>query len=246
MSIEAVVFDFDGVIVETEEADYLAWREIWARHGLELGLDQWTPCIGTRQGVATFSAFEDLRRLTGLPLCEGEIQAEQRMITTRLLAGIRPLAGVLDWLDAASAASLPVAIASSSSKTWVTEHLRRLGLETRFPAIACFDDCGAAKPDPATYQLACERLRVEPSRAMAIEDSRNGLIAAKAAGLTCVVVPTLMTAGMTFTEADLVLGSLQDATLAQVLDYFDCAKGPTGETSQVAEPLGDEEATALA
>jgi HAD superfamily hydrolase (TIGR01509 family) len=244
LSIEAVVFDFDGIIVETEEADYLAWREIWARHGLELRLDQWTPTIGTRQGAATFSAFDELRRLTGLPLRQPEIQAEQRTITTRLLADTRPLDGVLDWLDAAGAANLPVAIASSSSKTWVTEHLRRLGLEKRFRVVACFDDSGAAKPDPATYLLACERLGVEPSRAMAIEDSRNGLVAAKAAGLTCVVVPTLMTANMRFTEADLVLGSLQDATLAQVLAYFERAIGRAGETPQADEPLGDNERSA--
>ncbi|HXW81831.1 MAG TPA: HAD-IA family hydrolase [Acidimicrobiales bacterium] len=243
MSIKAVVFDFDGVIVETEEADYLAWREIWARYGLELRLDEWTLCIGTRQSAATFSAFEDLRRLTGLPLREAEIQGEQRAITTRLLAGTQPLGGVLDWLDAAGAASLPAAIASSSSRSWVTGHLRRVGLETRFSAIACFDDCGAAKPNPAPYLLACERLGVEPSEAMAIEDSRNGLVAAKAAGLTCVVVPTLMTANMIFTEADLVLGSLQDATLSQVLDYFDQADGLATESCQAAEqPCGDDRA----
>jgi putative hydrolase of the HAD superfamily len=246
LSIKAVVFDFDGVIVETEEADYLAWREIWARYGLELGLDQWAACIGTRQSAATFSAFLDLRRLTGLPLRESEIQAEQRAITARLLAGTRPLAGVLDWLDAAGAANLPVAIASSSPSGWVTEHLRRLGLEASFPVTACFDDSGVAKPDPATYLLACKRLGVEPCEAMAIEDSRNGLIAAKAAGLTCVVVPTLMTANMTFTEADLVLGSLQDATLAQVLDHFDRANNPAKETSQAAEPPCTEERSALA
>jgi HAD superfamily hydrolase (TIGR01509 family) len=237
LSIKAVVFDFDGIIVETEEADYLAWREIWARYGLELGLDQWAPCIGTRQGAATFSAFEELGRLTGLPLSESDIRAEQRTITTRLLAGYRPLAGVLDWLDAARAARLPVAIASSSSRTWVTGHLRRLGLEPRFPVIACFDDCGAAKPDPAAYLLACKRLGVSPYEAMAVEDSRNGLIAAKAAGLTCVVVPTLMTANMTFTQADLVLGSLEDTTLAQVLDYFDRDNALAKGSSPPTEPL---------
>jgi HAD superfamily hydrolase (TIGR01509 family) len=246
LTIKGVVFDFDGVIVETEEADYLAWREIWARYGFELGLDQWTPCIGTRQGADTFSAFLDLRHLTGLPLRESEVQAEQRSIVTRLLSGTRALAGVLDWLDAAAAANLGVAIASSSSRRWVTEHLRRLGLETRFPAIACFDDCGAAKPDPASYLLACQLLGVRPAEAMAIEDSRNGLIAAKAAGLRCVVVPTRMTANMTFAEADLVLGSLQDATLAQVLDNFDRANGQAREALPAVEPPSSEERSALA
>jgi putative hydrolase of the HAD superfamily len=233
LSIKAVVFDFDGVIVETEEADYLAWREVWAGFGLELGLDQWAPCIGTRQGAATFSAFGDLCRLTGLRLREGEIQAEQRTIAARLLAGTRAVAGVLDWLDEAAATKIAVAIASSSSHSWVDEHLRRLGLEARFPVVSCFDDCGAAKPDPAPYLLACAHLGVVPSRAIAIEDSRNGLVAAKAAGLKCVVVPTVMTANMEFTEADLVLGSLQEATLAQVLRYFD--PGGPDETLQAAE-----------
>jgi HAD superfamily hydrolase (TIGR01509 family) len=241
LTIRAIVFDFDGVIVETEEADYLSWREIWARFGLELALDQWAPSIGTRQSVATFSAFGDLSRLTGLPLSESEIQAEQRRVATELLAGTQALAGVLDWLEEASTAGMAVAIASSSSRRWVEGHLRRLGLEKWFPVLSCFDDCGAAKPDPASYRLACSRLGVAPSEAMAIEDSRNGLAAAKAAGLKCVVVPTVMTATMDFTPADLVLGSLQEATLAQVLDYLGCAhlraneSGPAMEAPAVKE-----------
>ena len=159
LSISAVVFDFDGVIVETEEADYLAWREIWARFGLDLGLDQWAPCIGTRQGYGTFSAFGDLCRLTGLALDEGEIEAEQRRVVARHLTGSRPLPGVLEWLDGASSANLAVAVASSSSRSWVEEHLHRVGLTEQFPVISCFDDCGAAKPDPASYLLACAAAR---------------------------------------------------------------------------------------
>ena len=246
LSISAVVFDFDGVIVETEEADYLAWREIWARFGLDLGLDQWAPCIGTRQGYGTFSAFGDLCRLTGLALDEGEIEAEQRRVVARHLTGSRPLPGVLEWLDGASSANLAVAVASSSSRSWVEEHLHRVGLTEQFPVISCFDDCGAAKPDPASYLLACTRLGVAPAEAIAIEDSRNGLVAAKAAALTCIVVPTLMTANMRFAEADLVLGSLQEATLAQVLEYFDRSPGRANQSSTTARAPRTQEPSALA
>jgi HAD superfamily hydrolase (TIGR01509 family) len=235
MAIKAVVFDFDGVIVETEEADYLAWREIWSRYDLDLPLEEWALCIGTRQGAETFSAFGELVRRTGLSLAECEVSDEQRAAAAQLLAAAPAVDGVLEWLGSANAAGLGVAIASSSSRAWVKGHLQRIGLEERFPVIACFDDCGVPKPDPASYRLACAELGVTPPEAVAVEDSRNGLLGAKAAGLACVVVPTLMTANMDFSEADLILPSFRAATLEEVIAWLDSGT-PFGAVRSPAPP----------
>ena len=217
MAIEAVVFDFDGVIIETEEPSYLAWRQVWASYGQDLPLGEWAACIGTGQREDTFHPFEELVRRTGLNLREADVRAQkQHLVATRSAAS--PLsAGVVDWLDAAAEAGIAVGIASSSPRTWILEHLERVGLGSRFQVIACFDDCGVSKPDPASYLLACRSLHVPPARALAVEDSAHGIRAAKQAGMACVAVPTAMTAHMDFAAADLIVGSLGDTSLADVL-----------------------------
>lgn len=220
VKISAVIFDFDGVILDTEEPDYLAWREVWASFGQDLLLQEWASCIGTAQGPETFHPFEELARRTGLGLVEAEVRAQKRAIATRRLANASVLDGVMDWLNQAEAAGLPVAIASSSPRDWIDEHLGRLDLAPRFPAIACFDDCGVTKPDPASYLLACGLLGVRPSEALAVEDSTPGVIAAKTAGLACVAVPSAMTAHLDFEAADLILPSLASTTLSDVMSQL--------------------------
>ena len=121
------------------------------------------------------------------------------------------------WLDEADALGLPLAIASSSPREWVAEHLENLGLLARFAAIACFGDDLAGKPAPDTYLAACAAIGVEPRDAIAIEDSPHGVTAAKAAGLWCIAVPHAITARLDLSHADLRLSSLADVTLREVL-----------------------------
>jgi HAD superfamily hydrolase (TIGR01509 family) len=230
-----VVFDFDGVVLDSEEPDYLAWRQIWSELGQTLPLGQWARCIGTGQGAATFDPFAELVELVerdggagaaqeagggGTELRESEVRARGRAIAAELMADRQPLPGVAAWLEECAVAGLAVGMASSSPRRWVRSHLERLGLAGHFPVICCLDDCGTTKPDPASYLLACSRLGVAPAGALAVEDSRNGLLAAKSAGLHCLVVPNVMTAHMDFTEADMVLGSLGEAGPLQVIDLL--------------------------
>ena len=127
---------------------------------------------------------------------------------------------MLAWLDAADALQLPVAIASSSPRSWVEKHLGHLGLTSRFAAIACFGDGLAGKPAPDTYLAACAAIGVQPRAAIAIEDSPHGVAAAKAAGLWCIAVPHEITARLDLSHADLLLSSLAEQTLQEVLDRF--------------------------
>ena len=127
------------------------------------------------------------------------------------------LPGVVDYLDAADRRGMKLAVASSSSRDWVEGHLTRLGLIQRFEAICTKDDVPRVKPDPALYLLAAERLGVSVQRALVLEDSRNGLLAAKAAGVRCVVVPNAVTSGLNFDEADYWLMSLDEMSLDNLL-----------------------------
>ena len=125
-------------------------------------------------------------------------------------------AGVVRVLDQAAALGLGVAIASSSPRQWIVDHLDRLGLPERFAVIACYDDVGVAKPAPDVYLEAVRRLGVAPGEAVALEDSRTGLLAARAAGLRCIAVPTAMTRHLDFSAADLVVDSLAELDLSAI------------------------------
>jgi len=228
--IEALIFDFDGIIVETEEAEYLSWRQIWADAGVELSLEEWAVGIGTIHGDEGFHPYRDLVARSGRNFDPEELRIQHRRLVRDLLETAQLEPGVETWVEDVGRLGLKTAIASSSPRSWVEAHLTRLGVSHWWPVRACFDDCDSAKPDPASYRLACNRLGVGVDDAVAIEDSRNGLLAAKAAGLTCVVVPTVMTAQMDFAEADLVVDSLRDASVGDVL----CQLGVPAPSSSAA------------
>ena len=217
MTIEAVVFDFDGLILDTEEPEFLAWRQVWSEAGVELTLEEWSRAIGTVPEQSGFHPLTELVNRSGRAFDEEELRVRVRELNRAAVLAKLVSEGALGWAQEARSLGLGVAIASTSERAWIEGHLDRLGVAEWWPVISCFDDCGTAKPDPASYRLACERLGVEPEAALAVEDSRNGLLAAKAAGLTCVVVPSPMTAHMDFGEADLMLASLSEVTLTEAL-----------------------------
>lgn len=211
--IDAVVFDFDGLILDTEMPSYLSWREVFEHYGCELTQDDHLSTLGTN-----FDRMELLRSRVTAPLPpDDEVRALKLRRHQELLAEIDPLPGVLDWLVEAEARGLPLAIASSSPSDWVHDLLDRFELRRRFTAVIC---CGTelpAKPNPDCYVAACDELGVAPSKALAVEDSFNGVAAAKAAGLWCVAVPNQLTRRLDLSAADVELESLDQMTLAEVI-----------------------------
>lgn len=215
--LRAVVFDFDGLVLDTEWCEWVTAAEMFADHGTELSLDLWKTFIGSLEHPHW---TEILEQQLGRPVDRDDLSARRRVLQDGCNAGLAPLPGVVGLLDALADAGVPLAVASSSSADWVHGHLRDHGLHARFVAIATGDEVPRTKPDPAVYLLACERLGVDPSTAVAIEDSVNGVAAAKSAGMAAAAVPGSLTADMDFSAADLVVGScveLSPAGLAALL-----------------------------
>jgi HAD superfamily hydrolase (TIGR01509 family) len=213
--IKALVFDFDGLIVDTEVPIFRAWQRIYREHGQDLPLKQWLTIIGTASGP--FDPVIDLATKTGAKLDGQELKALEVLYYQEATALQQLLPGVIDYLVAARQLGLKTAVASSSTRKWVMDHLNRFGIGGRFDAIICREDVKRTKPDPDLYLTALQRLGVQPAEAIAFEDSSNGIDAAKAAGLFCVVVPNLLTVDLDLTEADLRLLTLEAMPLRDVI-----------------------------
>jgi HAD superfamily hydrolase (TIGR01509 family) len=196
----ALVFDFDGLIMDTEAAEHASVAAIFAEHGCELPLDRWKSVIGTSQ--PDFFWIDWLEEVAGGRISRSLLQIEQRQRNDLLVARLTVNAGVVDLLDAAEANNVPCAVASSSPARWVRPHLDRLGLLDRFMTIVTREDAKQAKPAPDLYVEALRRLDVTDTRTgVAFEDSRMGSLAAIAAGMTCVVCPHALTDTMDLSHA---------------------------------------------
>lgn len=218
MQVDAVVFDFDGIILETEEPLYRAWKEIFEAHGATLSIEEWAVSIGSSDHMDPVAVLE---ARTGQALDASDLHRRRKARRDSILAEMEMAEGVADCLRQAHDMGLPLGVASSSDRRWVEGHLERLGLLKWFSAVSCVDDVGVAKPSPLVYLHVLDRLGVAAERAVAFEDSHNGLVAAKAAGMRCIVVPTVMTGHMDFSLADRVVATLHRLPLAELLASLD-------------------------
>lgn len=216
MSVRALVFDFDGLILETETPAYQAWVEIYREFGHELPKQLWLDYIGREGGW--FDALAYLEGLVG-PRDDREAINERRDTRkSELVMAVVETAGLRELLIEAKSRGLRLAVCSSSTPKWVHGHLDRLGLSTFFDHIQCRDRPDLrAKPAPDLYLAACAGLGVRPDDAIAFEDSRNGMLAAQAAGMRCVVVPNELTIAMDLDGADHRFESLAAISLGELL-----------------------------
>lgn len=210
----ALIFDFDGLIVDTETPDYLAWKDIFDAHGVELSLAAWATNVGSGH---LFDPYEHLGGLIGRPFDRQAVQASVRARFRELLGEPAVLPGVIDYLAAAEGLGMRVGLASSSPREWVIGFLGPMGLADRFAAVCTSDDVARTKPEPDLYLAALARLGVAPGQAVALEDSPNGVRAAQAAGMRAVAVPNPVTRMMDLGHADLVLPGLDTLPLPDLL-----------------------------
>jgi len=215
--IAALVFDFDGLICDTETSAFETARDIYAEHGVELTVAMWQDRIGT----SGRPWYADLEAAIG-PLPDVDAIVERRRIAHHeRVRSETAMPGVHAFVASAAGAGMRLAVASSSSVGWVEEHLARLELLRHFDVLSCAGAGVVSKPAPDVYVAAVAELGVEPSVAVAFEDSPNGIAAAKAAGLRCIAVPNHLTGTLDLSAADAVVDSFERLTvddLATVLD----------------------------
>lgn len=200
------MFDFDGLILDTEGPVYRSWLEVYREHGEELPFDRWVEIVGS--STAAFDPKGHLEERLGRALTQDVLDRRVERRAAMVLA--QPiLPGVAELAGSARAAGLRVGVASSSTTRWVRGHLERLGLLDRFDCVRCRDDVANVKPAPDLYLAVAACLGVEPEEAVAIEDSPNGIASAKAAGMWCVAVPNGITGGLDLSQADAVIATLE-------------------------------------
>jgi HAD superfamily hydrolase (TIGR01509 family) len=218
--IRALIFDFDGLVIDTETPLIDAWAAIHQRAGhaysrsgalglvghVDVDFDPWT----------AFGAAAD----------RAALDTEHRRLTRELTARQPILPGVLAYLEEGRRRGLKLAVASNSGHNHVERHLTRLGLHPFFDFIACREDIAAGKPAPEIYQLVTRKLALAPAEAVAFEDSRAGTVAARNAGVWTVAVPNPSTRHHDFSAAHRVVPSLADQPLADLLERF--SAGETG------------------
>jgi len=212
--IRALIFDFDGLILDTEGPIYQSWAEVYAAHGVDLPFELWVKTVGSSNDAFHPQFHLEERIGSKLPQEVIDRRIERRV---ELVLAQPLLAGVADHVASAAAMGLRLGVASSSSREWVSGHLERLGLLAPFQCLRCRDDVEHVKPEPDLYLAVLDCLGVKADEAVAIEDSPNGIMAAKRAGLRCVAVPNPLTVGLDLSGADVRLGSLADGTLSELL-----------------------------
>jgi len=211
MKMRAVIFDFDGLILDTERAEFDSWSDVYREHGVALDFRDWSVCIGT-SGV--FDPVTHLEKLTGMSLDRESVKARVLQKDRKYLDGMNLLPGVISRLDEADALGLKIGLASSSSDPWVHGNLREHGIFGRFQVIRTRTQVPRPKPAPDLFLAAAAALGVAPAFCVALEDSMNGIRSAKDAGMVCVAIPNSLTCQLDLSAADFRYASLADFTFS--------------------------------
>jgi HAD superfamily hydrolase (TIGR01509 family) len=206
MQYKAVLFDFDGVLVDTEWAIYDAWHRTFRENGHPLPLEVYTQCIGS--DFNTWSPKTHLEELTGAAFDWHDLDSKRQREIEGDLAGEGPMPGAVELLKTLTSLGIPRAVVSSSSHHWVDGWLERLDLRQHFDEVVCRGDAPRIKPAPDLYLEAAKRFGLDPVECLVIEDSLNGVKAAIAAGMPVWAVPNRVTACLDFSLADAVLADL--------------------------------------
>lgn len=215
--IKAIIFDFDGLIVDTETAWFEAYKETMSLYKVDLPLERFVECVGSDNTAL----YEFFKQQLGESCNIEEIEAKAKSLYKIKMKTPQAREGVKDYLEEAKKLGYKIAIASSSTKEWVTHYLNELGLLHYFEVIITRDDVDKVKPAPDLYLKAVDALNINPNEALAFEDSLNGLQAALAAGLKCVIVPNPVTESLAFEKYDLRLKSMAEKRLIDVIKLIE-------------------------
>jgi HAD superfamily hydrolase (TIGR01509 family) len=223
VAIRAFLFDFDGLILDTETASRAGWRWLYEQHGHELPDDLWITVVGTH---SSWDVMGHLEELVGNPIDRDSWNERRYQHELSLLEAEQLRPGILDYFEYAHAQGLKRAIVSSASRRWIDMHLERFEQSVGWDAILTADrDASRAKPNPTMYLEALELLDVRAEEAIVFEDSPNGVRAGKAAGIFVVGVPNQVTRAVGLDDADLVVDSLAELPPAELVQRANARGG---------------------
>ncbi|MEZ5412780.1 MAG: HAD family phosphatase [Opitutaceae bacterium] len=213
--LKAVIFDFDGTIIDTESTAFRAWQHIYSEHGQELKIEEYAQCIGTNHDV--FNPQVTLSSRVAYELDWEEMTPRRRMLEREFLSRQKVAPGVRELIETVQSHGLRLAIGSSSPRMWIDRVMPLPDADRIFDAIITSDDA-PPKPKPDIFLLALDRLGIGPSEAVVIEDSPNGALAAYRAGIFCITIPNDLTRLLRFEHGDLKVESLAEVTFEQIRD----------------------------
>ena len=216
--IKAVIFDFDGTIIDTETAWYKVFKDAYEKYGVDLTLTTYSQCLGT--SLQTFNPYTHLSTHHAIPIDLDEFRAMILQNYEKLIEQESMRPGILNLLQEAKAAGLKIGLASSSHRDWIDKFVEKLNIRDYFECYCTADTVTKVKPDPELYIQALEQLGVKANEAIAIEDSPNGARAAVAAGLHTVVIKNTLTKQLPFSHGHYTIESLEHNGLQELTNYF--------------------------
>lgn len=220
--LKAVLFDFDGVVMDSETTLFESWQRTYAAFGCELPLELWAANVGG-YNYDVFDPLAYIEQQTGLRIDREVVNGARRSCYLLRVHKLDAMPGVREAITAVKNKGLQLAAVSSSSQNWVPVHLKRLGLYDSFDVVVCGNEVEMVKPDPALYHLALNRLRLSPKEVFVVEDSPKGIAAARAAGLYCIAVPNPVTRASKLAGYDKLLGGLHEHPFEVLIDEIEDA-----------------------
>lgn len=214
--LQAVIFDFDGLLLDSEWAAYGAWSAIYESYGQHLKLEKWVLCVGS--GYHMFDPVFELETLTGLSFNRQELIATKDSLKSEACARLPLMDGAFELLKHLDEANVKIGLASSSSRSSIEKHLKRLQIDTFFDASVTGDEVLRIKPHPDLFLKCAQLLLVQPFQCLVFEDSLNGVRSAKEAGMHCIAVPNRVTKFLDFSLADQRIESLRNFQLSTFLN----------------------------
>jgi putative hydrolase of the HAD superfamily len=219
--IKALIFDFDGLVLDTETPEYTALNKVYNEYGQNLSVEMYGLVVGSDYDNR-FEPASHLQQLIGKPMDVDSFWKKVNGYRMDLIGKAPLLPGVESYIREGKALGLKLAVASSSPHAWVDGHLKRLGLYRYFDVIKCSNDVVNIKPHPDLFLAALKALQVQADEAVIFEDSANGVVAARKAGIRVVVVPNPITSHMKFEGETLRLRSMADLPLGDLLSRLSC------------------------
>lgn len=219
MKIKGLIFDFDGLILDTETGEVHVWEDVFQQFGKTFPVDGYMQHIGH----ATDNQFvQGFMKDAGMSADQIQLALKKYNELVKTSSYFQtPREGVHQFIQSGKDDHLRLAVASNSYKEWVLSHLQLMGLDHYFEPICTRDEVSNSKPHPELYNRVLEQWKLLPQEVIAFEDSPNGVSAVKNAGIFCVAVPNPITAQMVFDHPDLMFTSFTEIDLQKVKNFFE-------------------------